>query len=227
MMMRRDAIVVERSRRTRSRAGVLGIAAAVALVGGIAAWRTTGNEPPAAPAHRPGPDVARATTPPLLPAGPAATGSASAALDHGPTTHTPDAQRSPAHSTTAQSAGDRPDRNPSAGQRSSKASGDSRGRRELVGDRGTTTLVGASVGRTNPDTSTTPPASAGGWYAIDSSPYATIFVDDRKIGDTPLDRIPLSAGAHRVRAVLTDGRQRSFAIDIAADRKTSSGTLTW
>ena len=66
-----------------------------------------------------------------------------------------------------------------------------------------------------------------GWYAIDSNPYATIFVDERKIGDTPLDRIPLSAGPHRVRAVLADGRQRSFAIDIAADRKTSSGTLTW
>jgi eukaryotic-like serine/threonine-protein kinase len=66
-----------------------------------------------------------------------------------------------------------------------------------------------------------------GWYAIDSTPYATIFIDDRKIGDTPLDRISLAAGAHRVRAVLADGRQRTFAIDIAPDRKTSSGTLTW
>ena len=66
-----------------------------------------------------------------------------------------------------------------------------------------------------------------GWYAIDSAPYATIFVDDRKIGDTPLDRISLPAGSHRVRAVLADGRQRTFAIDIAPDRKTSSGTLTW
>src|SRR4029079_19479839 len=55
--------------------------------------------------------------------------------------------------------------------------------------------------------------AAAGWYAIDSNPYAPIFVDERKIGDTPLDRIPLSAGPHRVRAVLSDGRQRSFAID--------------
>jgi serine/threonine-protein kinase len=70
-------------------------------------------------------------------------------------------------------------------------------------------------------------APAPGWYAIDSTPYATIYVDDRKIGDTPLDRISLPAGSHRVRAVLADGRQRSFAIDIAPDRKTSSGTLTW
>jgi eukaryotic-like serine/threonine-protein kinase len=70
-------------------------------------------------------------------------------------------------------------------------------------------------------------SAASGWYAIDSSPYATIYVDGRKLGDTPLDRIPLSAGAHRVRAVLPDGRERAFAIDIAPDRKTSSGTLTW
>jgi hypothetical protein len=70
-------------------------------------------------------------------------------------------------------------------------------------------------------------ALAPGWYAIDSAPYATVFVDDRKIGDTPLDRIPLAAGAHRVRAVLADGRQRTFSIAIASDRKTSSGTLTW
>ncbi|HEY0993586.1 MAG TPA: PEGA domain-containing protein [Kofleriaceae bacterium] len=70
-------------------------------------------------------------------------------------------------------------------------------------------------------------ADAPGWYAIDSTPYATIFIDGRKIGDTPLDRISLTAGAHQVRAVLADGRQRSFAIDIAPDRKTSSGTLTW
>jgi eukaryotic-like serine/threonine-protein kinase len=68
---------------------------------------------------------------------------------------------------------------------------------------------------------------AMGWYAIDSNPYATIFIDGRKLGDTPLDRVPLSAGIHRVRAVLADGRERTFAIDITADRKTSSGTLTW
>ena len=70
------------------------------------------------------------------------------------------------------------------------------------------------------------PAGAG-WYAIDSSPYATIFIDDHQVGDTPLYRVKLRAGSHRIRAVLADGRQRSFAIDIAADRETSSGTLAW
>jgi serine/threonine-protein kinase len=72
-----------------------------------------------------------------------------------------------------------------------------------------------------------PAAAAPGWYAIDSSPYATIFIDDRKIGDTPLDRIALPAGSHRVRAVLADGRQRMLTITIAPDLKTSQGTLRW
>ena len=72
-----------------------------------------------------------------------------------------------------------------------------------------------------------PPAAASGWYAIDSSPYATIFIDDHNVGDTPLDRIALPAGAHRVRAVLADGRQRTFSITITPDRKTSQGTLRW
>lgn len=68
---------------------------------------------------------------------------------------------------------------------------------------------------------------ASGWYAIDSAPYATIYIDDREIGDTPLDRLPLAAGKHRVRAVLADGRERTFTIDIAPERKTSEGTLRW
>jgi serine/threonine-protein kinase len=77
------------------------------------------------------------------------------------------------------------------------------------------------------DAAAPPAITATGWYAVDSAPYATIFIDDRKIGDTPLDRIALPAGSHRVRAVLADGRQRTFAIDIAPDHKTSSGTLAW
>jgi eukaryotic-like serine/threonine-protein kinase len=287
MMMRRDAIVVERSRRTR-RWGALGLAAAVALVGGVAAWRTMGDGPAAAPVVSSGLEVASATPPMHAP--PAMTGSSSVALDDKRTTNSPGAEPLPTHSTTAPSTGDPPGRKAPVGQRSSKPTGDSRGRHEPVADRRTTTVVEDPVGRGDPDThqrsgsvppprpaatadtaqskrtthassapsrvrtdgapapdattrsvpptpvssavpaspavSATQPSTAG-WYAIDSSPYATIFIDERKIGDTPLDRIPLSAGAHRVRAVLADGRQRSFAIDIAADRKTSSGTLTW
>jgi hypothetical protein len=49
---------------------------------------------------------------------------------------------------------------------------------------------------------------------------------DNAVG-TSLDGFPLVTRAHRLLAVLADGRQRSFAIDIAPDRKTSSGTLTW
>jgi hypothetical protein len=50
--------------------------------------------------------------------------------------------------------------------------------------------------------------------------------DDHPIGGTGLARPPLSTRAHQVH-VLSNGRQRSFAIVFASDRKTSSGTLTW
>jgi hypothetical protein len=208
MMMRRDALVVERPRRTRWWVGALGLAAAAALVAAIAAWRAPGNDPASAAPITSDDRVAApsAGSPPPAPPAPAAS--------------------------------QRPAVMPL---------GDSRGSRDAIPHRGSSAAPsrrpGTPPGTAQPSRSahaqTAPgpvptddhPASdrapAAGWYAIDSNPYATIFIDDHNVGDTPLDRIPLSAGAHRVRAVLADGRQRTFAIDIAPDRKTSSGTLTW
>jgi len=72
------------------------------------------------------------------------------------------------------------------------------------------------------------PAPRGtGTYAVDSTPYATIYIDGKRIGDTPLDRVSLAAGSHTVKAMLADGRHQTFAIEIGADRKTSSGMLRW
>jgi eukaryotic-like serine/threonine-protein kinase len=68
--------------------------------------------------------------------------------------------------------------------------------------------------------------SRPGYYAVDSRPYATIYVDGAPIGDTPLFKVPLAAGPHTVRAVLADGRQRTFPIQIEADREASS-VLAW
>jgi serine/threonine-protein kinase len=49
---------------------------------------------------------------------------------------------------------------------------------------------------------------------IDSSPYAEIFVDGRKIGITPLVRIPLSPGRHVVRAVAANGDVEKLTIRV-------------
>ena len=63
-------------------------------------------------------------------------------------------------------------------------------------------------------------AAENGYFTIDARPYATIFIDGKKRGLTPLTKIPLSPGRHRVRAVAAGGQSQSFTIQV-----TSSETL--
>jgi len=69
--------------------------------------------------------------------------------------------------------------------------------------------------------------AAKGTYSVDSTPYATIYVDGRSRGDTPLFRIPLTPGKHTVKAVRADGTSQSFAITIESGKPLSSGKLRW
>ncbi len=55
-----------------------------------------------------------------------------------------------------------------------------------------------------------------GLLSIDSRPYATIFVDGGRAGDTPVVELSLAPGVHRVRAVLPDGRSQSLTITIVS-----------
>jgi serine/threonine protein kinase len=66
-----------------------------------------------------------------------------------------------------------------------------------------------------------------GFFSIDSKPYATIYVDDKSYGDTPLFKVQLPAGKHRVRAVRADGKSQRLTITIQPGKLTSSGTLGW
>jgi serine/threonine protein kinase len=66
-----------------------------------------------------------------------------------------------------------------------------------------------------------------GLLSIDSTPYATIYVDGTKLGVTPIVKRPLAAGSHRLRAVLEDGRVREVTVDIPAGRLASPIQLTW
>jgi hypothetical protein len=298
MMMRRDAILVERPRRRRWWAGALGLAAAAVLVAGFAAWRAAGNgsAPPAGSARRASPDEQAAmhaagggpsgsgsigattadsssrgeslptVSPATSPSGPVrGPGEAVAITSPAPAIagNPPRRKQSAATGHSGSTSGRAPGgREPSAtGRAASAANGHAPGPDEpaVTGKRGAAATKKSPAVRvpegserrvlddhSSPSLPSGPPgglaepvasrgapapssaaSDASGWYAIDSNPYATIFIDDRKIGDTPLDRIPLAPGGHRVRAVLADGRQRSFAIEIAPDRKTSSGTLAW
>jgi serine/threonine-protein kinase len=66
-----------------------------------------------------------------------------------------------------------------------------------------------------------------GQLSIDSMPYATIYVDGSRFGVTPLVDKPLPAGKHTIKAVLKDGRSKTFEITVSPGKLTNRGTLTW
>ena len=66
-----------------------------------------------------------------------------------------------------------------------------------------------------------------GFYSVDSKPYATIYIDDKSYGETPLFKLQLPAGKHRVRAVRADGKSQKLTITITPGKLFSSGTLGW
>jgi serine/threonine-protein kinase len=72
-----------------------------------------------------------------------------------------------------------------------------------------------------------PAPSEPGFYSVDSDPYATIYIDGKRIDQTPLFKRALPSGTHRVRAVREDGKSRTFTIRISPGQHVSSGTLTW
>ncbi|MCC6994426.1 MAG: protein kinase [Deltaproteobacteria bacterium] len=57
------------------------------------------------------------------------------------------------------------------------------------------------------------PSGPPGTFSIDAEPYATIFIDGKKVGDTPLYKLPLAPGKHKVRAVSAAGTQ-NFSIEV-------------
>ena len=74
-----------------------------------------------------------------------------------------------------------------------------------------------------------PPAvpNEPGTFSIDSSPYATIYLDGTRLGDTPLYNAKVAAGKHQMRAVLEDGTAKTFSVEIAPGKLTNKGKLTW
>jgi serine/threonine protein kinase len=66
-----------------------------------------------------------------------------------------------------------------------------------------------------------------GLFSIDSTPWATIFIDNVSLGITPIVKRQLPAGRHKLRAVLKDGRTKEQTIDIPAGRLAKPIQLTW
>jgi serine/threonine-protein kinase len=71
------------------------------------------------------------------------------------------------------------------------------------------------------------PPTTRGFISIDSTPYATIYIDGRQAGVTPLIRYPVKAGRRRVRAVTAAGKSRRFSIDVEPGKLARPRTLRW
>jgi hypothetical protein len=69
--------------------------------------------------------------------------------------------------------------------------------------------------------------AAPGSLTVESDPYATIYIDDRKLDVTPITQTSLPAGSHRLRAVLQDGRERTMTIEIKPGEELNLKKLAW
>ena len=65
------------------------------------------------------------------------------------------------------------------------------------------------------------------YLTVDSSPYATIFIDGKKVGVTPIFKHKLKAGSYRMRAVSATGEKQSVRIRLKPGRTKNLGRLKW
>jgi serine/threonine-protein kinase len=73
-----------------------------------------------------------------------------------------------------------------------------------------------------------PPAGPPGTITIDSAPvYAVIYVDGKKLGETPLVNIKLSPGKHAVRAVSPSGATKNLSITIESGKSAPVRKISW
>ena len=66
-----------------------------------------------------------------------------------------------------------------------------------------------------------------GFFSIDANAKTTIWIDNKNIGETPLTRLPLIPGPHKVRAQGPRGKKREFSITIYGGRDTEEPAIAW
>ena len=66
-----------------------------------------------------------------------------------------------------------------------------------------------------------------GFFTIDASAKTTIYVDNVRYGETPMQRLPLTPGPHKVKAVTKGKKPKEFMITIIGGRDTELETITW
>ena len=66
-----------------------------------------------------------------------------------------------------------------------------------------------------------------GMISIDSNPYATIYVDGRRIGVTPIIAYKVRPGRRRIKAVTASGETKRFTISVRPGKRARAKRLTW
>jgi serine/threonine protein kinase len=67
-----------------------------------------------------------------------------------------------------------------------------------------------------------------GFFSITANAKTTIFIDGKNIGETPLTRLPLSPGPHKVKAIGPRGKKpKEFSITIYGGRDTEEDEIKW
>jgi hypothetical protein len=61
-----------------------------------------------------------------------------------------------------------------------------------------------------------------GYFSITATAKTTIYIDDQKIGFTPLTRLPILPGPHKVKAIGPRGKTKTFSITIHGGRDTEA-----
>ncbi|MCP4446381.1 MAG: protein kinase [Myxococcales bacterium] len=65
------------------------------------------------------------------------------------------------------------------------------------------------------------------YLTVDSSPYATIYVDGKKLGVTPIFKVKLKPGAHKLRVVSATGAKKTMNLRFKPGRTKNLGRLRW
>jgi hypothetical protein len=66
-----------------------------------------------------------------------------------------------------------------------------------------------------------------GFLSLTATATTTIYVDNNRIGDTPLRKLPLAPGPHTVKAMGPKGKTKTMKITIYGGRDTDEGTINW
>ncbi len=66
-----------------------------------------------------------------------------------------------------------------------------------------------------------------GFLTLKANAKTTIFVDGKLVGETPLDKVPITPGPHKIKAVGPKNKNKQFDVTIYGGKEADEGELVW